>query len=486
MTAGKRLLQQYRAALREEPKLRAFALASFFDDIGVAVSAWAATLLMTNLFTDQATRASLILPTLVCFLAGSLISGPLADWAEQTALARFRYQLVVWARLIETAMLGIMIGELDVGPPSVAKVAPFMMLTAFTKTAFRPARAAFSVDLLRLETVQLDLEGRPLRDERGQPLTYKTHLLTFSSLVSTLSSAATLAGLLVGGQLMALAGGAYTPLLFAQMIAQLVFVSTVALLCHPDKSLRELRWRDLVPRASIARLRHPHLIRRASQFLRAQREVLAFLSGKKQRGLLLLLTGSAVVEFVTESYNCGMIIKHVLHGSDESLRYAEIALAVAGLVGVASVPALTRAVGRLGQIFVVAMLLDGLVIAVAGATARAGVASAVGPFTAILIVDQSLTLVSGALRELAQNSASSAAMRGRIHGTYAIFVILGDMATQGLATVAADKLGIPSMLLHVGFVQVAIVLGLIALGGRKFWQLGLHDTDHTTLRPVNA
>ena len=105
MTAVTRLLHRYRSALRDEPKLRAFALASFFDDIGVAASTWASTLLVTNLLTDQATRARLMLPTLVCFLVGSLISGPLADWADQASLARFRYQLVIAARLAETVML---------------------------------------------------------------------------------------------------------------------------------------------------------------------------------------------------------------------------------------------------------------------------------------------------------------------------------------------------------------------------------------------
>ena len=49
MTAVTRLLHRYRSALRDEPKLRAFALASFLDDIGVAASTWASTLLVTNL-----------------------------------------------------------------------------------------------------------------------------------------------------------------------------------------------------------------------------------------------------------------------------------------------------------------------------------------------------------------------------------------------------------------------------------------------------
>ena len=63
-------------AFREEPKLRAFALAHFVDDVGVAVAAWASMLLMTNLFTSQAERAKLMLPSLLAFLVGTIVSGP--------------------------------------------------------------------------------------------------------------------------------------------------------------------------------------------------------------------------------------------------------------------------------------------------------------------------------------------------------------------------------------------------------------------------
>lgn len=489
MNAVREILHQYEAALREEPKVRAFAFAVFVEDIGVAASTWASTLLMTNLFTDQRTRASVMLPTLACFLAGTLISGPLADWAKPESLARFRYQLVVWARLIETVMLGVMIVQLGTGgAPSVAKVAPFMMLTAFTKTAFRPARTAFSVDLLKREAIQRDIAGRPLLDERGEPLMYKTHLLTFSSLIGVLSSAAVLVGLLVGGQLMALAHGAYTPLLCAQLVAQLGFVGIVALCCHPAKSARQVGLRDLWlhnPAGSTPAARFA-LLDRVSQFFVAQWEVLRFLCQRQQRSLVALLAGGALVEFVTESYDGKMIIKHILHGSDDSLRYAEIALAVAGLLGVAAVPALTRSLGRLGRIFIVTMLLDGIAIALAGSAARAQVATAVAPFTAILVVDQSLTLISGSLRDLAQNSASSAAMRGRIHGAYAVFVILGDMLTQELAAIVSEGAGIPNMLVQVGWLQVVVVIGLTMLGGRGLWQLGLREHGESAQQAVSA
>ena len=47
------------------------------------------------------------------------------------------------------------------------------------------------------------------------------------------------------------------------------------------------------------------------------------------------------------------------------------------------------------------------------------------------------------------------AMRGRIAGTYAFFVIVGDMMVQAVATPVSESLGIPSMLLRVGLLQVA-------------------------------
>jgi hypothetical protein len=477
MTALKRLVSQYRDALREEPKLRAFALAAFIDDIGVAVSTWAGTLLMTSLMTDQGVRASLKVPSLVCFLAGTLVSGPLADWAQGESLARFRYQLVIWARLIETGMLGVLVLQLGVGAPTLAKLAPFLMLTAFTQTAFRPARIAFSVDILRRESTQLGPDGQPLLDERGQTLTSKTHLLTSFSLISALASAATLAGLLIGGQLMAWAQGAYRPLMFAQMIAQLGFVLVIALFCHPDKSVRELRWRDIWPDIKSSNTSNTSVRERLAKLVRSERDVFSFLFQRQQRELLILLAAGALVEFAVEAYDGNMIIKHILHGSDDSMRYAELALAVAAMLAMAAVPALARSLNNLGQIFVLTMLLDGVVIALAGGAARAQVPAAVAPFTAFLIVDQLLTSVSCSLRDLLQNSASSSAMRGRINGTYAMFVILGDMVTQGLATVAADSVGIPSMMQGVGILQVAAVLGLLLWGGRKLWQLGLHELE---------
>jgi len=172
-----------------------------------------------------------------------------------------------------------------------------------------------------------------------------------------------------------------------------------------------------------------------------------------------------------------MLIKHVLHGTDDAVRHAEIAWSVVGVLAVLAVPALARKAGSLGKIFVVTMLVDGLVIAAAGRVAAAAAPSAVLPFTTILALDHSLTLASGSLAELAQNSASSPGMRGRIAGAYAFFVIIGDIVVEGVATEVSESIGLPAMLTRVGLLQVGLVLLLVLLGGRRLLRFGLREAD---------
>jgi len=91
----------------------------------------------------------------------------------------------------------------------------------------------------------------------------------------------------------------------------------------------------------------------------------------------------------------------------------------------------------------------------------------------VLAVDHSLTLASTSLTELAQNSASSAAMRGRIAGTFAFVVIVGDMAVEALATTVSEEVGIPSMLAYVGLLQIVVVALVAWWGGKRLWRFGL-------------
>lgn len=492
-------VRPYVAAFREEPKLRAFAAANFVDDLGVAVATWASMLLMTNLFTSQRERASLMLPSLACFLLGTIVSGPLADWASRFSwarLARARFRLVVWARLVEAGMLAYLLVRLSAGRPTVAGILPFVMLTAFTKTAFRPTRIAFSVDLLRRETAQTDEHGRALVDERGHPLRQKTHLLAMTSVIGALQALATFGGLLLGGRILDLAAGRYTPLVAIQAVMHLAFAGTLFVFCHPTRAPREVRLRELfmdvpgaqdqdgiAPATTDAPPARLSPVGAVAHFGRSLWQGLRFLLVRERRPLLVLLCGTALVELVTESYDGKMIVKHVLHGGDDAVRHAEIVWSVVGILGVLAVPALARRVGSLGKIFLLTMLVDGLVIAAAGRIAGAAAPGAVLPFTAVLAVDHSLTLASGSLAELAQNSASSPAMRGRIAGVYAFFVIIGDIFVEGLATEVSERIGLPTMLLRVGLLQVGIVLALALLGGRRLLRFGLHEETAPTPAP---
>src|SRR5262249_34678935 len=127
---GLPLLEDYVSLLRAEPRARSYLLACLVDDAGVAVSAWAALLLRTNLLTPQRERAMAMAPVLLSFLVGTIVSGPLADWVEHrgpAALARWRYRLVLGGRAIETVFLGSLVAVLAAGPPTVARVLPYMI-----------------------------------------------------------------------------------------------------------------------------------------------------------------------------------------------------------------------------------------------------------------------------------------------------------------------------------------------------------------------
>lgn len=462
-----RLARDYTSFFRDEPRARAYLAGALIDDVGIAVSAWASTLMMTDLAVTQRARATMMLPTLLCFLVGTLVSGPLADWMSRGSAARlaeWRWKIVLAGRAVETALLAFLVVALATGPLTIPRILPYMMVSALMKTGLRSTRIAFSVDLLRQETVSRDSAGATLTDERGAPLRYKTHLVTFSSLTSLLSTLAVLAGLLAGGAVMARAGG-HTWVLFAfDVLTNLGFMAVLYAGCRPREQESTLATPDL-PAAPEGRLRH---------FGRSLAEGFRFLAQPAQRPLLALLAGAWMVEVATEAYDGKMVIKHVLQGGDDGVRYAQIAWMLVAALGAALLPLLVHRVGSLGKIFLVTMFLDGLMIAAAGKVASAGVATAVLPFASILCLDQGLTLASTTLTEVAQNSVSSAAMRGRIAGTYAIFVILGDMMSEGLATVAEERWGIPGLVLRLGLLQVGLVSLLALAGGRRLWSFGLH------------
>jgi hypothetical protein len=475
-----RLASDYTAFLRTEPRARAYLVGALIDDVGIAVSAWAGTLMKTNLVATQQARATLMLPTLVCFLVGTLVSGPLADWMSRFSaarLSRWRWKVVLVGRAIETALLAFLVVVLAAGPPTIPRILPYVMVSAFMKTGLRATRIAFSVDLLREESSSRDKEGVELADERGAPLRFKTHLVTFTSLTSLLSTVAVLAGLLLGGAVMESVGGR-TWLLFAfDVLTNLGFIAALYLGCRPaaEEGARETA---NLPASPEGRLRH---------FGRSLVDGFRFLAQPAQRPLVALLAGAWLVEIITEAYNRNMVIKHILHGSDDAVRYAEIASCIVAALGATLLPLIVRRVASLGKIFLVTMVVDGMVIAAAGHVAGAGAATAVLPFAAVLCVDQSLSLTSTTLTDIAQNSVSSAAMRGRIAGTYAIFVILGDMMSESLAALAEEKWGIPGLIVRAGLLQVGLVSLIALAGGRRLWSFGLHvEAPSPAARPLVA
>lgn len=476
------LLGAYLSVLRDEPKARAYLLGAFVDDVGVAVSAWASQLLMVSLFTDQRERAKLMLPSLACFLVGTLVAGPLADWVSRGSraeLARWRWKVVVWGRIVETVALGLLIRGVA-GKPTISSVLPYVMVSAFMKTALRPTRIAFSVDLLAKERAQVDPTGAPIMDEQGAPLMYKTHLLTFGAMTSFLRTAAVLGGLLLGGRILAVASGRYVPLYLIDVGTNLLFVAVIFFGCHPDRGAGAARLRDLLrEREPLTHLGERAVAAARSSAMEAVVEIFAsfrdaarYLVKPEQRPLLILLSGGLATELMSEFYDGKMIIKHVLRGSDDAVRYADISWVLVSMAAAALIPALARRVSSLGKIFLVVMLVDGAMIALAGASAAAGL-RALMPFALFLGADTALTTTSGSLVELAQNSASSAALRGRIAAFYGFVVIVADIFAEIGATALSEAVGIPGMLVRVGLGQAAFVAILAVVGGRSLWSYGL-------------
>jgi hypothetical protein len=432
--------------------------------------------------TTQRERASLMLPALVAFLAGTIVSGPLADWVEDrgaAALVYFRYRVVLVGRAIETACLGSLVVVLALGQPTVLRVLPYVVVSALMKTALLPTRQAFALDLLAEEHPQTDAEGRPMLDEHGEPLLYKTHIFAFWSLTSLLTTAAALGGLLAGGVLQrACAGVPWLPFL-GDVLTNVVFVVIVAVRCRPADVPVAPASGHRAARAPLGAVR-----RVAGTFARSVREAARFLAQPAQRPLLGLLAGAVLIELVTEAYNGNMIVKHLLGGTDDQVRYAEIGWTVISLVSAALLPLLARRVGSLGKIFLVTMLLDGLAIVAAGAAA--GAHRPLLAFTVAIGADRSLTMASGSLASLAMSSASSTRMRGRLTASFAVVAILGDMFVEALATVVSEAIGIFPMLVRLGCLQVALVLLIAALGRRKLWQFGLFSRPDRAAEPAVA
>ena len=436
------IVKRLRRALASEQRARRFLLANLIDDVGVAVSVWAMAMMQTDLMHDQKERAKLVVPVLFVMVLGTLLAGPIADFARRWSAAllpRWRRNVLLVARGVETIALAGVVCVIASGPVTIARILPYALVSGFLKTALRPTRIALSVDLLDHEEIEDGV------DERGEPRRRKTFLPTFAALTSQLSSGAVLLGLVLGGKMMALAHGRVWALLAFDVITNIVFLAILATVPVP------VRAQANVSEKPVKRF-----------------ELVRFLAARPQRPLVALLLGAWMIEFVNELYDGKMIVRHLLGGTADAVRFSEIAWNLAAVAALAALPAILARV-RLGVAFTVAMLADGLVIGVAGAFASRGNASAIAPFALAIGADRALTAVASTLVDVAQASATSTAMRGRLAGAWQLWVIVTCIFAEGAATAAADSWGIGPMMRVAGFAQIAAIgaLAFFASGARR-------------------
>lgn len=350
------------------------------------------------------------------------------------------------------------------------------------KAALRPVRMAFEVDILSTKQVQVDDHGKVVLDERGDTRFYAVHLLTLSSTVLFVRSAATVAGMVLGGQLLAMTGNQLLPLLLFDLVTNLLFMIAVVFGCHPDLGPAQVRLRDLVgtglgfwyPNPSRSPWL-PALSGHARSAIYGVREVLTFLRHPAQRPLCWLLLGGWVLEVVTEFYDGGMIVRHVLGGTPDAVRYAQLAWECTELLALACLPVLTRRVDRIAQLFLVAMALDGAALMLAGHLSAGASSTVLVAVSVAFALDRGLVVSSNALLGLAISSASSPGLRGRLVGGFAVVVLVSDLIAEVAATLAAESAGIPGMVLRIGAVQVCALVVITLLGGRTLWNYGLRS-----------
>jgi hypothetical protein len=436
------IVKRLAVALASERRARRFLLANLIDDVGVAVSVWAMAMMQTDLMHDQRERAKLVVPVLLVMVVGTLMAGPLADFARRWSAAllpRWRRNVLVVARGVETIALAGVVVVIASGPVTIARILPYALVSGFLKTALRPTRIALAVDLLDHEEFEDGV------DERGEPRRRKKFLPTFAALTSQLSGGAVLLGLLLGGKMMTLAHGRVWALLAFDVITNVVFLAILATVPVPARD----EARTSITEKPVKRF-----------------ELVRFLASRPQRPLVALLLGAWMIEFVNELYDGKMIVRHLLGGTPDAVRFSEIAWNLGAVAALAMVPAILARV-RLGVAFTVAMLADGVVIGVAGVFASRGDSSAIAPFALAIGVDRALTAVAATLVGVAQASWTSTAMRGRLAGAWQLWVIVTCIFAEGAATAAADSWGIGVMMRVAGFAQIAAIAALAMFAMRR-------------------
>lgn len=467
--------RRYVAALREEPKLRYFFLWTLVDDLGTAVSTWAGTVFVATIVRTPADMATFAIPMIWARLVGGVLAGPLADWNAARgpeALRRWRYKVVFWRYVALFVALSAVVALIALGRVTLPRMIAYFVCQQFVGSLGAPAQDAFFVDLLRVTRTQRDAPGEPARDETGAPREYKAHLLAGTALLSQVSAAASIAGLLAGGWLVnTVAGGRVWTLLAFDALTFLAFAVGTAVSLHPTRAPREFSPRQLLREPGGEPFALGAFARAAvGNATEGARALAGFVRRRENDAFTAMLVVIWGAGLLAQLYESRLILTGLLGMSMEGYRRVQLAKAACAVVTYGVVVGLGARVRSLGAIFAAAVALDGAVMALAGVAAGAARAShgdaATGVAVAAMTADTGLSVVFGAMAALAQKSCSSPALRGRILGGAALVGYLVAIVGQRLYPALSARIGQTSLLAWAGVAQVALVLGLVALPGR--------------------
>ena len=198
-----------------------------------------------------------------------------------------------------------------------------------------------------------------------------------------------------------------------------------------------------------------------------------------------MFLGGVVLDATAQTFDDKMLMLQIIKVPDDVLRHSELFWSLLAIAFPAALPVLRKRIKSLGKLFIATMCLDGLIIAVAGHFATFGPphlaphlpaferAAVVLPLVLVLGVDRGLNVTTKSLIALAQNSASSPAMRGRLASAYLLAITGTNILVHLVATKVSEEIGIPRMILFAGLLQVTVVLTLGFAAKRTLWRFGL-------------
>lgn len=460
-----RLFNNYWLLFRQEPKGRAYLLASFIDDLGIAASLWASQLVMTRLYTDQGVRASVMTPMLACLLVGTLLGAPLADsyvrFPWRVAMQRWRISLVI--RILETIALTYLTITIAAGRPTIASILPYVLVSSVLKALMRPTRQAFEVDLLRVRKFSAPIEGHEVPDNRRKPLI--VHLPSFLSFKELSGTLAGLGGLAAGGLLVALVSGKLWALFAVDVATNMVFVAILFCYCKP--AIEAEGDKKSEHNAEFGGVKMGRTRSGTARPLSLIREIRDFVLAEESRPILYASFCGWLVAFFSEAYDGKMIVKHIMQGSDNAVRVSELLWQSIGAAALLMLPALSRRVSFSTSMLVVFAAVDGVVFLLAGSVAAQQLADRIPVFVGLLALDGFFVVACGWMVILIQAQYAPVQLRGRIMGIYIFVVLLGNLMMQQIATFVARAVTIPRMMSVFGAVQLIIATLIWWLYQRK-------------------